>query len=584
MHISAVTRRVHPCRSPLAPLVVLPSPAPAPPLVPVAVAIAPLPQQHDADDRYLHMHIESIHVSDRDRDRDRDMDMDGDMHLDVDSDRDRNMDENSDIKTDMDREQKHVQSQAARQQDSEEEKSDQPDGRGDVRAAPINMNASGKPWVDHDTNAMLLLLAIHRKLNTPLAQARQPVWDAYWLMSRVNYIPSKPRPVGVTPHAVLGAWASRALMLWQMVFNVSDSALSFMIKLINCIIRCLGHGTAGAMPNTKGKSDTDWFPSSLHTLQARLNTVHIGTQKDGLITRFVLCPNKQCGARYHMAQARQLMVCQAEVWVRPAPKARSWVRQWCHTRLFRSVDGPVGSAPIQRAAKKAPHMHKYEKDALNHREPQNEQNQQQQEEEQEQEQKEELELELEQKHEQKQEQQPEQEQEPQPHGDREQLQAREEKEEHKQEQQREMGRPRPRHKQAKRKKPPADALSEAGRRVSARLLQQATSASSARRGTRAGAMPVCMAVPSVHAAAASASAPFGPAPPPPPVSRPPLSAAAAAAYATDYVPECMYPYCGIIAPLKIMLMRPGFEDACTRHRWRGRPGGAHGNTRANEAA
>ena len=40
-----------------------------------------------------------------------------------------------------------------------------------------------------------------------------------------------------------------------------------------------------------------------------------------------------------------------------------------------------------------------------------------------------------------------------------------------------------------------------------------------------------------------------------------------------------------MVPLKIMLMRKGFEEACQRHRWRGRPGGAHGthNTSSSHA-
>ena len=78
-------------------------------------------------------------------------------------------------------------------------------------------------------------------------------------------------------------------MMWQTVFNVSDSALEFIIKMTNCLIRCLGHGTKGGMPDTKGRDD-DWFPSSLHMLQSRLNIVDVGKREDELITRCVLCP------------------------------------------------------------------------------------------------------------------------------------------------------------------------------------------------------------------------------------------------------------------------------------------------------
>jgi hypothetical protein len=308
------------------------------------------------------------------------------------------------------------------------------------------------------------------------------------------------------------------------------------------------------MPNSKGRTDTDWFPSSLHTLQARLNTVHIGTRKDQLITRFVLCPNKECGARYHMAQAVQLMVCQAQVWVRPAPNARTWTRQWCHTRLFRSVDCPVGqrqhSGPEHgQPSQKQPHVHQYEKDALNHRHVQEQEHGQEHKHEEEEEKEIEQQPLPEQLEEEEQKQQL-----PQPHAQRD--------PEHKQEQKREMEQP------AQRKNKRKQTPSESGRRASKRLASNA----SAR-----GVPRFTVAAPASAAAASAAASVHVPPARPDPHPAPPLSAtAAAAAYSTDYVPESMYPYCGLIAPLKIMLMRKGFEEACTRHRWRGKPGGAHG--------
>jgi hypothetical protein len=367
----------------------------------------------------------------------------------------------------------------------------------------------------HDTSLLDEMLAAHAELNTPLAHARQPVYDMYWLQSRVEYTPDQPRAHDGSTYQQLGAWAVRALMTWQMVFNVSDAAFEFIIKMINCLIRSLGHGTVGGMPNTKGKPTEDWFPSSLHTLQTRLNTVHIGTREHELITRFVLCPTKECGARYHMAQARQLMVCQATLWVRAAPRSRKWVQQPCHTRLFRTVDRPVrkhhrnvGAGAGQLLPQKQPHVHRYERDAAAHRtQPEHEQ---------------ELEQKQEQEHEQK------------------------------------LERPEPRQKRTQ------PFVNSGTARRSARLMRGANSVSVAD-GVAIHLAPVLVP-------AAVQSHPVFDLPP----RAPPPPPSATAAYSTDYVPECMYPYCGIIAPLKIMMMRKGFEQACGRHQWRSQPGGATG--------
>ena len=385
-------------------------------------------------------------------------------------------------------------------------------------SASINMNASATltPREDHNTSCLTDLLALHRDFRSPLGHARQLVYDTYWLTSRVEYTPHTPRVTGLTSYALLGTWAVRAIAMWQLVFNVSDAATEFVIKLINCLIRCLGHGTHGGMPNSKGKTDDDWFPSSLHTLQARLNTVNIGKREDELITRFVLCPNPSCGARYHMGQAIELMVCQASLWVRRAPRARTWVQQPCQTRLFRTLNRPLHhehGAGHGQPPQKQPHLHKYEKEARNHV--------------------------------------PDQEQQQSVH-----VQRHERGQEHKQEQEHKMD-PDPERPNTSKKRRGRPMSGDTSRRVSLRIREAAASASGS-----GGHVSV-----SVFGERSSV-----PVPPPPLLAPEP-------AYPTYYVPECMYPYCGIIAPLKIMLMRKGFEEACKRHQWRGRPGGAHGNSK-----